>query len=140
MPYSTPDKRRMFHFCTKRFAISAFIEYDDNYRYNGDDEDAGTQRKLDSGEYVAFDTQVVIHFDGLKIADEWLCGNVYAFGEEDQFFSDHWRSEDLYRNCEAMRAKRGHNAVICHYFPSMVKEAVSQARKFLNNVPKLRAA
>jgi hypothetical protein len=35
------------------------------------------------------------------------------------------------RNCEAFRAQHGANAVICHYFPSMVREACQLARKRL---------
>jgi hypothetical protein len=33
------------------------------------------------------------------------------------------------RNCSIMRAARGGNVCICHYFPGMVAEAINAARK-----------
>ena len=44
------------------------------------------------------------------------------------------------RNCTIMRAARGGNVCIGHYFPSMVHEAISEARKTLASTPKLRSA
>lgn len=48
-----------------------------------------------------------------------------------EFYSSHRDRDPLNRNCSIMRAERGDNVVICHYFPDMVRQAISAARAHL---------
>jgi hypothetical protein len=132
--------RTVWKFETARFTVSLQIEEDYGYQYDGDDEDGETQAALDSGEYVAFNSRVVVELDGLEIASDWLGGSVYAANSMDEFWTAHRDPDPLNRNCSVMRAARGSNVVICHYFPDMVREAVRAARDYLRSVPQMREA
>jgi hypothetical protein len=52
----------------------------------------------------------------------------YAEPEDREFYTGHRDTDPMNRNCSIMRAARSENVVICHYFPSMVQEAISAAR------------
>lgn len=134
-------------FRTERFAVSLMIIPDHAYRYDGDDEDGETQAKLDSGEYVAFDSVVTVTLDGQEVATDSLGGSVYGADEVAEFWTAHRDRDPMNRNCSAyrnaMRAKTGHECCISnHYFPDMVRQAIAEARQTiarLQAVP-LRAA
>jgi hypothetical protein len=117
-------------FKTRRFLVSLNLERDYSYRYDGEDADGETQAGLDDGSLVAFDSSVIVEFDGEEIARESLGGSVYAADEVAAFYTDHRDADHLNRNCSTMRAARG-NVVICHYFPSMVQEAIAAARQIM---------
>lgn len=51
-----------------------------------------------------------------------------AYKSVREFYTSHRDPDPMNRNCSIMRAARGDNVVICHYFPSMVSEAVRNAR------------
>lgn len=133
----------VWSFKTKRFEVSLILERDRHYQYDGDDDDGETQAKLDFGEYVAFNSCVQVSLDGERIADEWLCGSVYDADNYREFWTSHRDPDPMNRNCTIMRdamfAKTGHHAVICHYFPGMVTEACKQARHYLSKFPKVRS-
>lgn len=101
------------------------------------DETGEAARRIDSGEYIAFDAEVAVFCRGVKVASEWLGGCIYNSGEE--FVTSHRDADPMNRNCSIMRAERG-NVAICHYFPAMVAEAIAEARRCLNDAPRLRAA
>ena len=128
-------------FETARFQIRLEIERDWNYQYDGDDENGETQAALDSGEYVAFDSRVVIELDGIEIASDSLGGSIYVADDIADFWRAHRDADPLNRNCSVMRAARGGNVVICHYFPGMVAQAIDEARRVLRGMHevKLRA-
>lgn len=129
-------------FETARFTVRLELRRDFNYRYDGDDENGETQRKLYSGEYIAFDSRVIVELDGEEIASDSLGGSVYGRADYKDFFVDHRCSDPMNRNCTIMRAARGQNVVICHYFPGMVAEAIRQAREHLRStkpLPYIRA-
>lgn len=126
-----------WQFKTARFTVSLLLSEDPDYQYDGDDEDGETQRKLDSGEYVAFDSQVTVALDGHVIARDTLGGSVYGANAWKDFFTDHRTSSAEYRNTLAQKAQ---SRVICHYFPDMVRQAIREARDALCNVPKIRCA
>jgi hypothetical protein len=132
----------VWSFQTKRFRVELQIEPDYGYEYDGDDEDGETQRKLDNGEYVAFDSSVVVYMDGKEVGRDSLGGSVYEASRESEFWTAHRDPDPMHRNCsiyrDTMRATTGHECMIGHYFPGMVTEAVTEARKALCNVPKLR--
>jgi hypothetical protein len=132
--------RTVWSFNTSRFAVSLQVEIDYDYQYDGDDEDGETQAALDSGEYVAFDSRVVVELDGIEIASDSLGGSVYAADSMDEFWTAHRGADPMNRNCSIMRAERGANVVICHYFPDMVREAVRSACDYLRSIPAMREA
>lgn len=131
-------KYEMFRFETANFIVRATIEHDQDVDTSFD-ETGETQEKLNSGEWQAFVTTVtVMTGSGIKLGSDTLCGSIYA--EPREFFSDHRDPNAMNRNSSIMRAVKGDNCVICHYFPGMVREAIAEARKTLANLPRLRAA
>lgn len=136
----------VWEFVTARFCVRLEIAQDYGYRYDGDDEDGETQRALDSGEYVAFDSRVVVELDGREIASDSLGGSVYGANQVREFWTAHRDPDFMNRNCGAMRLARGGSVdakySICHYFPSMVMEAIAMARNVIwgmQEKPRLRA-
>jgi hypothetical protein len=138
--------RTVWKFETARFIVRLEIEEDSPFTYDGDDEDGETQRMLDSGELVAFDSLVSVDLKGSgTIATDSLGGSVYYANAIDEFWTAHRDSDPMNRNCEAMRAAAsaaspGVRAAIGHYFPDMVREACRQARKALCSAPRMRCA
>lgn len=128
-------KQEMYRFETKHFAIVATI-VDDNDLDLSWDEDGETRAKLESGEYQAFGTIVDVYCNGAKIGGDSLWGSVYS--EPREFFADHRCADPMNRNCSIMRAHKGANVVIRHYFPDMVRQAIAAAREALNSAPQLR--
>lgn len=127
---------------TRRFRVRLEIEPDRSYRYDGDDENGEIQAKLDSGEYVAFDSAVVVELDGEEIARDTLSGSVYGANEVAEFWTSHRDANPMNRNCSIMRAARG-NITICHYFPDMVRIAIAEAREHVAHIrvpPRMRKA
>lgn len=120
-------------FQTKHFRVELETTRDYGYQYDGDDESGETQAALDSGEFVAFDSAVHVYLrgddDDSPIGSDYLGGSVYAADSIAEFWQGHRDSDPMNRNCSIMRAARGDNAVICHYFPGMVKEAIALARE-----------
>lgn len=124
-------------FKTARFAVKLQVAQDWGHLYYGDDEDGETQAKLDSGEYVAFDSRVVVTLDTVSVGSDYLGASVYATPSE--FWTAHRDKDPMNRNCSPMRAARGENVCICYYFPGMVQNAIAEARALLADAPKMRA-
>lgn len=129
MAYETGE---VWSFISGRFTVSLHIELEEGYRYDGDDEDGETQAALDSGEFVAFTSEVQVHLNGALIGANSLGGSIYSAGDMSDFWTAHRGSDPMDRNCSIMRAARGHNVSICHYFPGMVSEAIADARAWLD--------
>ncbi len=127
----------VWSFKTPRFTVKLQLAQDCGYQYDGDDEDGETQAKLDNGEYIAFDSRVVIYCDGREVGADSLGGSVYGRDDYSEFWTAHRTCPADGRNTLAMKARR---MCICHYFPDMVRQAVAQARETLCNVPELRCA
>lgn len=121
----------VWQFDTAHFSVKLIVEQEDGYRYDGDDEDGEIQRKIDCGEYIAFQSAVIVEKDGEEIAADYLGGSVYDWRTVSEFWTAHRDKNPDNRNCSAMRAARGGNVVICHYFPDMVAQAIAEARKAL---------
>lgn len=126
---------KVWKFRTERFAVSLSIQPDYGYQYDGDDPDGETQAKLNSGEYVAFDSFVTVELDGRVIGRDSLGGSVYAAGEVTEFWTAHRDSPAEYRNTLAQKAA---GRVICHYFPDMVRQAIRDARETLADMRSVR--
>lgn len=124
----------VWSFHTPNFRVQLEIETDYNYRYDGDDEDGSTQAALDAGDMVAFNSAVVVYLncpsfpDDVELGRSSLCGSVYYRGQEREFWTAHRDPNPDNRNCTLMRAKRGQNVSMCHYFPGMVQDAILEAR------------
>lgn len=129
---------KVWSFKTERFEVALMIERDRHYKYDGDDEDGEIQSKLDSGEYVAFNSAVVVKVDENEIASDHLGGSVYAADNYKEFWTSHRDPDFLNRNCSLMRAVKGENVMIGHYFPDMVRTACEQAREWINRYPEMR--
>lgn len=117
----------MWKFDLGAISIRAIIQ-PSSEPYDGDD-DGETQALIDAGELEIFDTAIVVSINGREIGFDNLGSSVYANPRE--FFSDHRAADPMNRNCSIMRAARGGNVSICHYFPRMVSEAVADARAWL---------
>lgn len=127
-----------YEFRTARFVVRLEIEFQDGYQYDGDDEDGETQAALDSGEFVAFDSRAAVYLDEKLIAADYLGSSVYGADEVDSFVTAHRDPDPMNRNCTLMRAARGQNVCICHYFPDMIRQAVDAARYRVRSMPKVR--
>jgi hypothetical protein len=128
-------------FETARFTVELECTRDYRYRYDGDDPDGEVQTKLDTGEYIAFDSCVRVLLDGEEIGVDYLGGSVYDPETAHEFWTMHRSPDPMHRNCSIMRAKNGGNVCIGHYFPDMVSEAIREARKHvagMRDKPKLR--
>lgn len=73
-----------------------------------------------------FQAKVAVYFDGREIAADYLGGCAYNSVRE--FYESHRDRDPMNRNCSIMRAVRGDNVCIGHYFPDMVSTAISEAR------------
>ena len=124
----------VWQFQTARLSVWLNLTYDPGYRYDGDDEDGETQAKLDSGEYIAFDSEVVIELDGMEIAADYLGASVYSQDNASEFWTAHRDTNPMNRNCSIMRQARGHNVTIGHYFPDMVRIACQRARATISKL------
>lgn len=124
-----------------------------NYKYDGDDEDGSTQKALDDGEMVAFDSVVAVWLkDDVKTTENaigWdhLGSSVYYADRVSEFWTAHRAADPMERNCSIMRRRYMATTgdfppTICHYFPSMVREACKMAREELQErlkgMPKVR--
>lgn len=128
----------VWEFNTTRFCVRLDVAHEIGFEYDGDDEGGETQAKLNSGEYVAFESRVVVNIDGHDIGHDYLGGSVYNASTMSEFWTAHRSNDPMNRNCSIMRAKRGEKVCICHYFPGMVTEAIAEARKRLCNMPRMR--
>lgn len=131
----------IWEFHTARFAVKLHIlpEHDDpaGHFASGDDEaDAETVRKIEDGTYAWFCAKVGVYLDGREVGSDYLGACCYESTQE--FATSHRDADPMNRNCSLMRAAKGGNVAICHYFPDMVRQAIADARRALGNVPHLR--
>lgn len=125
----------VWEFNTPRFRIALEIEPEqmdpaDSFEFQ---EDIDAVR---NGNVEWFCAVVAVYVDDQLIAADSLGGCAYNSVRE--FYTSHRDPDPLNRNSSAYRAANGENAVVCHYFPSMVREAVAAARKAICDAPKLR--
>lgn len=125
----------VWKFETAKFKVALVVERElddpaDHFEFESDVEYAR------SGDLCAwFCARVVVSKwnaekgDWVEIGDDALGGCSYASIED--FYTGHRDADPMNRNCTTFRAAHGDNAAVCHYFPSMVKEAVSVAKSTL---------
>jgi hypothetical protein len=126
------NSETVWRFNTGRIQVRLDISPEYNYRYDGYDEDGEIQEKIDNGEYVVFQSAVIVELNGEEIAADYLCGSVYHFAKVHEFWTAHRDRNPMNRNCSIQREKTGY--CIAHYFPDMIREAVREARKALRHV------
>ena len=119
----------MYRFETASFVVRALIVPDDDVDISFD-ETGETAEKLASGEWQAFGTIIRVEHAGVLLGQDSLWGSIYADPRE--FFTAHRDADPLNRNCSIMRAAKGANVCICHYFPDMVRCAIDDARRTLS--------
>jgi hypothetical protein len=130
------NENEMFRFETANFIVRATIEPDSDLDLSWD-EDGSVTDALDRGLFQSFCTVVTVSTkDGIELGRDILGGSIYEKPAE--FFSDYRSADPMNRNCSAMREANGGNVVIGHYFPDMVRNAISEARKRLATMPKLK--
>jgi hypothetical protein len=120
--------QRMHTFNLGRFSIHADIEPCSDLDLSFD-ENGEVASKLASGEYEAFNTRVSVWLNGVMIGSDWLCESIYANPVE--FFSEH-----VGLAIKSRADGRNYGA----YFPSMVKEAIAEARSWMASASIDRAA
>lgn len=82
-----------------------------------------------------FVASVVVYLDGDEVGRDTLGGCAYTTIAE--FYTAHRGPDPMDRNCSLMRAQRG-DISICHYFPSMVGEAIAAARKNISRLQSVK--
>jgi len=112
-------KERMWKFSTPNFTVVWYVSPCDDLDLSWDD-DGSIRDGLNSGKYVAFDSEVSVFFKGRKIASEYLGQSIY---ENVKDFRDHFGA-----------ANKGYGS----YFSDMVRQAIREARTFLKAVPTMR--
>lgn len=95
------------------FTIELVLTQIEGFEYDGDDEDGETQDALNSGDFVAFDSEVRVMYGDDVIGADYLGSSVYKDGETLQFIRD-------------------------GYFRDMLSEACNAARNHVANLPRLR--
>lgn len=126
----------MYRFETAQFIVRAVIVPDPDVDVSFD-ETGETAEKVASGEWQAFGTIVTVSHQGIVLGESSLWGSIYR--DPLEFFTGHRGPDPMDRNCSTMKAARGANVCIGHYFPDMVREACGAARTALGNMPKVRA-
>ena len=81
---------------------------------------------INSGTIEWFHARASVSKNGKMIGSDYLGGCAYKTIQE--FLTGHRDPDPLNRNCAEMREARGANTVICHYFPDMIRQAISDAR------------
>lgn len=120
----------MWEFHTRNFTVKAQIAPEDD---SPDFDDEETIEAISRGEIDWFMARVVVlSLYGDELGSDYLGGCAYKDAQE--FFSSHRDPDPMNRNSSLMRNARGDNVVICHYFPSMVSEAIKDARRHADRV------
>lgn len=119
---------------TKRFRVALEVEPCDvsPSDHFDDKEDIAA---IHNGDVEWFNASVIVYLDGREVARDVL--GCCAYRTVAEFYTSHRDPDPLNRNCSIMRAARGDNVVICHYFPDMVREAVRYARENLSVIKQI---
>jgi len=99
--------------------------------YDGEDIDGSIRDAINNGTFAWFIARVTVvaKETGYVIGADYL--GMCCYNSVEEFLTSHRDDDDMNRNCSTMRNKRGSNVVICHYFPSMVLQAIEEARRTL---------
>jgi hypothetical protein len=115
-----------FKTATFEVCLSVADEQEDPAGHFCDSRDVDAIR---NGDVLWFVARVQVKKNGHVIGSDYLGACSYASLEE--FYTSHRDRNPMNRNSSIMRAANGENVCICHYFPSMVHEAIADARRTL---------
>jgi hypothetical protein len=94
-----------------------------------------------NGEVEWFCARVTVRFLDADVSEGSIVGADHlggcAYASVNEFRESHFRLPTNSRNTLAVKAT---GTVICDYFPSMVREAVANARRHVRYLPRLRTA
>jgi len=116
----------LYHFETKQFTVRAYVQ---DEAVAPDFDCPEDNEAIANGDVQWFCVTVEVLKNGKVIGSDHLGGCAYR--DPLEFFDGHRDHDPMNRNCSIMRKARGHNVVICHYFPSMVHQAIADARNTL---------
>lgn len=117
--------KTLWQFRTARFCVTWDIS-PSSYPDLSWDDTGEVREKLTSGEWVAFDSQMTVTFDGVEIGTDYLGESIYANPAD---FRDHF----------GIRVKsREHGCTYGSYFSDMVREAIREARAHFSKMPRMR--
>lgn len=119
----------VWQFDTTNFRVKCeFLpEYEDPADCFDDPRDVAMVR---NDEVLWFTAKVSVEHNGHEIGTDYL--GCCAYGSIDEFIASHRDSDPMNRNSTIYRKAKGENHAICHYFPSMVHQAIADARKTIN--------
>lgn len=129
-------RETVWEFKTRKFRVTLDIAQceDDPRDSFSFDEDI---EAVENGRVEWFNAYVTVYGPkGVEVAQDSLHCCAYATIRE--FYTSHRDRDPMNRNSSIMRAARGSNVTICHYFPDMVSEAIGEARKFLANLKSVK--
>jgi hypothetical protein len=116
-------------FTTANFTVRVDVLPEEDWDLSWD-ETGDAKDGLESGRYLGFCARArVLDGEGAVLSEDYLGNCIYRSLEE--FGGSHRDPDPLNRNSSIMRERRGGNAVICHYFPDMVRTACREARRTL---------
>lgn len=117
----------LWKFSTARFTISLDWEWEDWPDISWDDT-GEVRAKLESGEWGNYTFRVRVTCDGREVAADYLGNSIYA--DPAEFHRAHFgiRPKSRIDGCNYGT-----------YFTDMVRQAIGETRKALNNPPRLRA-
>lgn len=124
----------LWQFNTRRFRVELTMELDQDTDLSWRTPEQAASDVENDVEYYQF--ACVVYLDDREIACDTLGGSGYSNPLD--FVREHRTADPLDRNCSIMRAARGENVAICHYFPGMVGAAIHQAREVLKSMPIMR--
>ena len=123
----------VWEFSTARYRVALEIAPEDSDPADSfDDAEAIAEIRNDLCAWFVARVAVYHRESGLRLGEDYLGGCAYRDVRE--FYESHRDPDPLNRNCSIMRATCGHNVCIGHYFPDMVVNAVSEARKTLEQM------
>jgi hypothetical protein len=130
-------REALWTFETARFLVEFTAEPEDmdpadSFQF---DDDIAFARQDEPAHW--FRAKVAVYLKGesswqdLEIGTDYLSACSYNSSEE--FVTGHRDPDASHRNCSLYPGR-----IVCHYFPSMVREAIADARRNLANLPQLR--
>lgn len=125
-------RETVWEFSTANFRIALEIapEWEDP---EGQFENPQEIEDIRSGRIEWFSASVIVYGpDNIELGQSHLGCCVYH--NVSDFYTSHRNPDPMWRNCSLMRAEKGHNFVICEYFPSMIREAIAEARLRLKDL------
>ena len=109
----------IYKFNTRNFEVRVDA-MEENYPDLSFDETGETAEMIERGDWLCFAVRASVSFNGMELAEDYLGNCIY---ENTRDFRDHF----------GMR-QNSHDS----YFSDMIREVISEARKKINSLPKIK--